>query len=69
MLLTDGIPFNCLTFLDPRYLDMYADTEELMQMVKNDIFNDPVYDREIISPPPAVANISNMIRIFLIAYL
>ena len=50
-------PFNCLTFLDPRYLDMYADTEELMQKVKNDIFNDQVYDREIISPPPAVANI------------
>ena len=53
-------PFNCLTFLDPRYLDMYADTEELMHKVKNDIFNDQVYDREIISPPPAEANISNM---------
>ena len=53
-------PFNCLTFLDPRYLDMYADTEELMDKVKNDISNDLVYAGMIYSPspPPVVANIS-----------
>ena len=50
-------PFNCLTFLDPRYLDMYADTKELMDKIKADILNDKVYDDLMISPPPAVANI------------
>ena len=37
-------PYNCLTFLDPRFVDLYADTQELMSTITNDIVNDACYD-------------------------
>ena len=37
-------PFNCLTYLDPRYIDMYADTEDVIAKIKEDIKNDSAYD-------------------------
>lgn len=37
-------PYNILTFLDPRFVDLYADTEDLMETVTNDIINDSCYD-------------------------
>ena len=37
-------PFNCLTYLNPRYVDMYADTNDLKEQVYDDIRRDSVYD-------------------------
>ena len=37
-------PFNCLTYLDPRHIDMYADTDDLKKKVLRDVGEDAVYD-------------------------
>ena len=37
-------PFNCLTFLDPRSVDMYAETVEVLDRIRSDISSDGVYD-------------------------
>ena len=37
-------PFNCLTYLDGRYNDLYADTDALKKKVHQDISDDSVYD-------------------------
>ena len=53
-------PFNCLTYLDPRYVDMYADTDDLKEQVYDDIINDSVYDlaqlNDVSIVPPNEAN-------------
>ena len=50
-------PYNCLTFLDPRFVDLYADTPELMSTVTTDILNDACYDTmdTVVAPEPAPA--------------
>ena len=37
-------PYNCLTYLDPKYIDMYADTNDLKSKVLSDIGDDEVFD-------------------------
>ena len=37
-------PYNCLTYLDPRYIDMYADTDDLKKKVYSDISDDSAFD-------------------------
>ena len=37
-------PFNALTLLDPRYVDMYALEEEVFKKIEVDICQDAVYD-------------------------
>ena len=41
----EKVPFNCLTFLDPRYIDLYVDNEDAMDKIKNDIRDDVVYNK------------------------
>ena len=36
-------PYNCLTFLDPHFVDLYADTPELMSTITTDIIYDACY--------------------------
>lgn len=37
-------PYNALTFLDPRFMDLYADTDEFMRTIERDIIADACYD-------------------------
>ena len=37
-------PYNCLTYLDPKYIDMYADTNDLKTKVLSDMEDDEVFD-------------------------
>ena len=41
----EKVPFNCLTFLDPMYLDLFVDDESMMTKVKSDIRSDVVYNK------------------------
>ena len=55
-------PFNCLTFLDPRYVDLYADTENLMDKIRLDIKTDSVYDSILVESYREEAQISTQER-------
>lgn len=49
---TKKAPFNCLTFLDPRNVDLYALDEEVFEKIVNDIKFDSVYEVDAASYSP-----------------
>ena len=44
-------PFNCLTFLDPRHVNMYCLEDDVFNKVKDDIKFDTVFDDDIWNEP------------------
>lgn len=44
-------PYNCLTFLDPRHVDMYCLEEDVFDKIREDIKNDSVFDEEAYNAP------------------
>ena len=38
-------PYNCITYLDPRFVDLYCSDEEEFEKVKTDIKFDAIFPR------------------------
>ena len=49
-------PYNCLTFLDPRHVDLYCLEDAVFDKLKNDIIYDSVFEEDAANHPLPEAN-------------
>ena len=49
-------PYNCLTFLDPRHVDLYCLEDVVFDKLKNDIIYDSVFEEDAANHPLPEAN-------------